>query len=170
MRMSETEAGLLRGLVRALCVLAALGVLFPTIPVPFCTTSPLLAYDHPQDDGHQRRSDPNEDEDDDEDEDDEDECNQTGSPVFLKTGQLRLHYVDLGINSRPPVQIERTYNSQDEHNGLMGFHWTHTFDVRVIPVTDGDTHDLLVRWPNGVVHRFVGQPDGSYSKPLSCPV
>ena len=129
-----------------------------------------FAFDHPRDDGHGRRSDPDDPPDPDEPPDEpEDECTGTSSPVYLREGNLVLTFRDVEISSRLPLDVQRTYNSQDDRNGLIGRGWAHGYELRAIPITDGDTDAAIVRWLNGQRQTFVEQPDGTYAKPLGCP-
>lgn len=129
------------------------------------------AWDHPRDDGHSRRSDP----------DDSptpqqppcapaDDCTGTQSPVFAWGGNLVLRFTDIPIVAHVPIDISRTYNSKDLRVGLGGDGWIHRFEIRALPVTDGQTEGVLLIWHNGQRHHFVKQPDGSYTPPLGCPI
>jgi len=129
------------------------------------------AYDHEKDDGHSRRVDP-EDEPEDEDppEEPEDPCEATGSPVYLRSGNLVLGFQDISWNNVMGLEVGRAYNSQDSRPGLLGLGWTHSLDIRVIPTVHAGVTEVLVRWPTGQRHHFTLQPDGTFSKPVGCPV
>lgn len=149
------------GLAWALVLLLAVAVLAPATA---------HAFDHPRDDGHSRRSDPDDPPDPDEPPDEpEDECTGTSSPVYLSEGTLFLSRVDLEVDSHLPISVHRSYNHRDDRNGMAGRGWTHSYELRAIPITDGDQQGAIVRWLNGQRQTFVRQPDGTYARPLGCP-
>lgn len=130
-----------------------------------------LAFDNPYDDGHQRRCDP-------QDppqpntpcETPCDQCNATGSPVFLANGDMSLRFADLHVHGPMDLPIARFYHSRDDRSGLFGRGWTHSLETRAIPWSEGKLSGVVVRWEGGQRHRFIRQPDGTFSAPVGSPI
>ena len=151
-------------------LLIAAGLIVPALMTSAAPTT-FAAYDHPLDDGHGHRADPEDPPEPEEPEEEpNDPCNSTGSPVYLSSGDLVVDFQDLGLGLGLPIDVVRTYNSGDDRNGLGGLGWAHGFELRGYVTHDGVSTVVVLRWPTGQRHRFVRQPDGSYSKPLGCPV
>lgn len=126
-----------------------------------------IAFDHRNDDGHDRKCNPDDAQGGGQPSDPPcDPCRATGSPVYLVDGNYVKYVVDLVVPSSPPVIVGRSYNSIDDREGLVGARWTHSLETRLIPTFDGVDETIVVRWPNGQRQDFLRQPDGSYSAPL----
>ena len=84
--------------------------------------------------------------------------NATGSPVFLASGRYFYTVTDLRIPGQGlSLEVTRTYNSMDRHNGLFGYGWLFSLDTRLVPVSDGTPGFAIVRMPDGsrVPYRLV---------------
>ncbi|MBI1746624.1 MAG: hypothetical protein HYR55_08555 [Acidobacteria bacterium] len=92
--------------------------------------------------------------------------NSTGSPVFLANGRYFHTAVDLRIPARGfPLEVSRTYNTQDRHNGLFGYGWVFSLDTHLIPVTDGVDRFAIVRTPDGTRARYRQITDSTFAPP-----
>lgn len=92
--------------------------------------------------------------------------NGRGSPFDVATGNLVFRWNDLTLPSvGPRLTVRRTYNSLDMRSGPFGRGWSHSYDVRVIPTTDGEQVYLLCRQGSGRRDHFVRSADGSYESP-----
>lgn len=92
--------------------------------------------------------------------------NARGSPLEVATGNSVFEWSDLAVPGvRPRLSVRRTYNSMDMRSGPFGRGWSHSYDVRLIPTTDGEQLYLLCRQGNGRRDRFIRRTDGSYQSP-----
>jgi RHS repeat-associated protein len=96
----------------------------------------------------------------------DDDCNNSGSPFEVATGNFLHASIDLFIPTLgPDFDITRTYNSRDRRNGPLGRGWTFTYDQRLIEATDGVSLLVICRQGNGKRERFVRNADGTYTAP-----
>jgi YD repeat-containing protein len=89
-----------------------------------------------------------------------------GSPFEVHTGNF-IHTVrDLYIPALgPDIELTRTYNSHDFRIGPFGRGWTFTYDIQLIETTDEAQISLICRREDGKRHRFMPNPDGTYTSP-----
>lgn len=125
--------------------------------------APLFAFHFPWDQGHDTFTpDPGPD---DTDPDDQD-CNSSGSPFEVASGNF-FHKVEdfaiLGLG--PAIEILRIYNSRDLRSGPIGHGWTFSLDQRLIETTDGVSSFAICRQGSGKRERYLRNPDGSFSGP-----
>jgi RHS repeat-associated protein len=78
------------------------------------------------------------------------DCNKA-CDVWAYTGQLVQSDIDLSLPGKgPKVRIERSWNSSDPINTLIGKGWGFNYGRRLIPVRSVDgTEDLVYRLSNG---------------------
>jgi RHS repeat-associated protein len=61
----------------------------------------------------------------------------TADPVSMVSGNNYLAETDLSIPTNgPPLRLSRSYNSQSDRSGALGFGWTHAFEMRIEPPRD----------------------------------
>ncbi|MBC1521206.1 DNRLRE domain-containing protein [Listeria aquatica] len=85
-----------------------------------------------------------------------------GGEVNATNGNFLFHETDFNIEGRgPSINIDRTFNSQDEQIGLFGYGWTSTLEEKLIEEPNGD-----VLWVESdkKSHRFK-KKDGKYVAP-----
>jgi|GEM_PF-948487 len=114
-----------------------------------------------------------EDQDEDEEDDDDDckeDCNNEckpdakKSPVYVKSGNLELKYIDLEIGGiGPALNVTRTFNSQDRYNGPFGNGWTFNLAARLIQVSDNSGDYIIIRKPSGKRLKFIKTDAGLYT-------
>ncbi len=143
-----------RKLLAGLIVLASLGSAALPGPAP--------AFDQPPwDTGHQTIDPDPGDKDTDPGDDD---CNNSGSPFEVATGNFIYRARDLFIPGLGrDIEITRTYNSRDMRNGPLGRGWTFTYDQRLIETTDQVSLFVICRQGDGKRERFLRNPDGTYT-------
>lgn len=121
------------------------------------------AFHFPWDQGHDTTQ--PEEPDDDQDPGDDD-CNDSGCPFQVSTGNFFHKTADLLIpTAGDDITIFRTYNSRDMRSGPMGHGWSFSYDFRLIEVTDGGERFALLHLPDGKRERFLRQEDGSFASP-----
>lgn len=122
----------------------------------------VLAFDAPWDSGHNTTNlPPNPPH-----EPPKDPCEEsTGSPVYLRTGNLILGYTDLSIPGRAiPMEIYRTYNCQERYNGPIGFGWVTSYTHQLIEVVKNNTiAQVIIRRDLGKRLTFNRNQDGSFT-------
>lgn len=80
------------------------------------------------------------------------DCNSTGSPVFLKSGQLFWKETDISLGGRPEMKLVRTFHSQDHKDGMFGPGWTGSCQPTLVRTLDyrnesgGNVEFLVVVW------------------------
>ncbi|MCI5226246.1 MAG: hypothetical protein D3918_06180, partial [Candidatus Electrothrix sp. AX2] len=107
-----------------------------------------------------------EDEDDDCQEDCNNECKPDAkkSPVYVKSGNLELKFIDFGLaDIGPPLHIVRIYNSQDYYNGPFGHGWMFNLAARLVRTADHNGEYIIIRKPSGKRLKFIHNNDGTYS-------
>ena len=84
--------------------------------------------------------------------------------VFLHSGEEHLQRTDLVIAGRGGIHFEmkRTYRSQLNYNGPMGFGWTFNYDEGLFVEENGD---ITLVSSSARVDTWELQPDGSYNAP-----
>ncbi len=134
--------------------------------------------DEDNDDDNDEDEDPDEDEDDDDEEDEDDDCKEDcnneckpdakKSPVYVKSGNLELKYIDFEIGGiGPPLRVTRTYNSHDSYEGPFGHGWVFNLASRLVKVSDHANDYVIIRKASGKRLRFIKNIDGSYSPSAS---
>ena len=90
-----------------------------------------------------------------------------GDPVILYTGEFILTETDLQIPGRGfDFEFKRTYRSQYNFNGPLGFNWDHNYRERLDLPDPGDTNQDILRCSGrSRLDRYVANPDGSYTSP-----
>lgn len=84
-------------------------------------------------------------------------------PVNTATGNFAHHHDDLKIDARGlDLLFSRTYNSQDEYLGPLGYGWTHSYNIFLINRRDGS---VLIKWHDGHSEVFIENVDGTYQSP-----
>lgn len=82
---------------------------------------------------------------------------QVGDPVNTATGNYIYQHRDLEIAGIGlPFVFDRSYNSRDDHNGPLGYNWTHNWNASLAVDVGGA---VTVRWGDGGTERWV--PNGS---------
>lgn len=130
-------------------------------------SGPAEAFHFPWDQGHDTFT-PDEGDDDTDPEDDQ--CNASGSPFELRTGNYFLTERDivvpsLGVNVLASLDFIRTYNSRDMRSGQLGHGWSFVFEQRLVETTDGVTRFVVCHQGSGKRERYVQNVDGTYQSP-----
>ena len=63
-------------------------------------------------------------------------CAIIGDPVNATTGNFIYDHVDIKVEGRHPLIFERFYNSVDATTTTLGRNWTHSYNIRLIPLED----------------------------------
>ena len=81
--------------------------------------------------------------------------------ISVLTGNYAYSSIDLAIAGADILSFSRTYNSTDEHVGILGYGWRTGFDYSL------EKTDLYVRvnMPDGTKLDFAMQVDGTYAAP-----
>ncbi|MBI4744359.1 MAG: hypothetical protein HY776_06030 [Actinobacteria bacterium] len=87
-----------------------------------------------------------------------------GEPVNTTTGNYTYEHEDINIPGKGiPVQIVRSYNSQDNsYNGSFGYGWTHNYNLNLR--FNSDESVTLMR-AKGERYTFTKNPDETYATP-----
>jgi RHS repeat-associated protein len=68
---------------------------------------------------------------------------QGAEPVTFNNGEIVESFRDLFIPSRElPIDIARTYRSQSQYNGLLGYGWDLNYNIRIKKLNDGSVFVL----------------------------
>lgn len=99
--------------------------------------------------------------------DDEDGRQEGGDPIILRTGELIVTETDLSIPGRGfPFELRRTYRSQYNRNGPLGFNWDFTYNERLLLPDPGAEDSSILRCSGrSRVDRYIRNPDGSFDSP-----
>ena len=111
-------------------------------------------------------------------------CDGVADPVHLHSGEFYLNATDLSIAGRGfPYQFTRTYRSQLEYDGPLGYGWQHNYEQFLSP--QQDSHNLMLvdgagrgdlftssdgvtfTSPTGFFSRLVKREDGSFEHILT---
>jgi len=89
----------------------------------------------------------------------------TGSPVYLRVGNLVLGFTDMELPGAPiPMEVHRNYNNQEKYNGPFGYGWVSTFTFQLIPVVRNNTiEQVIIRKDLGQRLVFTRNADGSFT-------
>lgn len=84
-------------------------------------------------------------------------------PINLTNGNLFSTHQDLFIPAKElPLQFIRTYNSQDDYDGPLGYGWTHNYNLTLTENTDGS---VILMDEDARRLRFTPQTPGPYQSP-----
>ena len=87
----------------------------------------------------------------------------SADPVNTSTGNYVFQRTDLSIPGKGfPFSFSRTYNSQDNTSGSLGYGWTHNY---ASTLSVGDNSTVTIRWGDGKTEAWT--PDGSGGTPRS---
>lgn len=95
-----------------------------------------------------------------------DPCKSTGSPVYIPTGHFLWSETDIVIGGRPPINLIRSYNSNDPRDGIFGNGWTSNCDPvlnKVVKASGAISYSLRIS--NGKRYEYTEQADGSITTP-----
>jgi len=91
-----------------------------------------------------------------------------GDPITLKYGSFPFSHRDLHIRGRGlSIDIVRSYNSQDDHDGPLGYGWNFTYNIQAIEVTDEQNIWVIIRRGDNARHIYTDNRDGTYTAPAS---
>jgi RHS repeat-associated protein len=126
-------------------------------------TFPASAFHFPWDQGHDTFS-PNPGDDDTDPGDDD--CNNTGSPFEIASGNFLQQIPVLYVPSfGPSLEIVLSYNSRDMRNGAFGHGWSLSYDQRLVETTDGVSVTAICHQGSGKRERFTRLSTGTYASP-----
>jgi len=84
-----------------------------------------------------------------------------GEPINVASGNMFTSQTDISIPAREvPLELSRTYNSQDEFNGQFGYGWRSNFDINLKEYPDST---VVETDENGICSIYTKNPDGSYT-------
>ena len=63
-------------------------------------------------------------------------CAIIGDPVNATTGNFIYNHVDIKVEGMYPLEFERFYNSVDATTTTLGRNWTHSYNIRLVPLED----------------------------------
>ncbi|MHB8858388.1 MAG: DUF6531 domain-containing protein [Thermoleophilia bacterium] len=93
----------------------------------------------------------------------DDYCAYCGDPINTATGAFVYQHKDIEIPTRGlPLEFDRTYNSNDLSDGVLGYGWSFSWQISVSPLANGN---VVVLRGDGRQDTFTLNPDGSYSPP-----
>jgi RHS repeat-associated protein len=93
-------------------------------------------------------------------------CVKRASPVSIRTGDYAHSHQDLFLSGRGlPLQVTRTYNSQDSYDGPFGYGWKFNLEIKLAVASNGIQEVVTIRDGDGVRVEFTRSPDGSYQAP-----
>ncbi len=94
----------------------------------------------------------------------QDKATTVGEPINVATGNMFTSQTDILIPSREiPIELSRTYNSQDDFSGSFGYGWRSNFDITL---TGQSGQPVIEADEKGVYTVYTKNPDGTY-KPSS---
>ena len=65
-------------------------------------------------------------------------CAIIGDPVNAASGNFIYDHVDIKVEGSYPLEFKRFYNSLDAITNTLGRNWTHTYDIRLHELEDGE--------------------------------
>jgi RHS repeat-associated protein len=87
----------------------------------------------------------------------------SGDPVSLPTGALNQTSVDFDLPGRTlPFRFIRSYSSQSDYDGPLGYGWTHNYNMHLSENADGSV-ELFDE--DGGIQLFTRNPDDTYTPP-----
>ncbi|MHB1361840.1 MAG: DUF6531 domain-containing protein, partial [Thermoleophilia bacterium] len=93
----------------------------------------------------------------------DDYCAYCGDPINTATGAFVYQHKDIEIPTKGlPLEFDRTYNSNDLSDGLLGYGWSFSWQISVSPLANGN---VVVLRGDGRQDTFTLNADGSYTPP-----
>ncbi|MCL5883204.1 MAG: DUF6531 domain-containing protein [Actinobacteria bacterium] len=93
----------------------------------------------------------------------DDYCAYCGDPINTATGAFVYQHKDIDIPTKGlPLEFDRTYNSNDLSDGVLGYGWSFNWQISVSPLANGN---VVILRGDGRQDIFTLNPDGSYSPP-----
>ena len=69
---------------------------------------------------------------------------EEGDPVLVASGDFLLQHKDLSFpGPARPLEFSRQYLAQSSDRSVLGSNWTHNYDVRVLPIKEGNAADWM---------------------------
>jgi len=97
---------------------------------------------------------------------DHEDTGQAGDPVHLATGDFPYTEQDIHVAARGvPLELTRTYDTQDEYVGPFGRGWRHNYDTSLLFTSDNELDYAILCRSDGVRIEFVDNGDGSFTPP-----
>lgn len=91
----------------------------------------------------------------------QDKTTAVAEPINVATGNMFTSSTDILIPSKEiPLELSRTYNSQDDFNGSSGYGWRSNFDITLSEQPD---HSVIEVDEKGVYTIYAKNPDGTYT-------
>ncbi|MGR9116091.1 MAG: RHS repeat-associated core domain-containing protein [Gammaproteobacteria bacterium] len=95
-----------------------------------------------------------------------DPCKSTGSPVYIPTGHFIWSDTDVTLGGRPPINLTRSYNSNDPRDGIFGNGWSSNCEPKLNKLVDAEgVISYSLRISNGKRYEYIEQSDGSIVSP-----
>ena len=92
-----------------------------------------------------------------------DYCAICGDTINTATGAYVYQHEDLKILTKGvPLEFQRTYNSNDQIDGSLGYGWSFTWQISANPRANGN---VIILRGDGRQDLFSLNPDASYSPP-----
>ncbi|MHB1361440.1 MAG: DUF6531 domain-containing protein [Thermoleophilia bacterium] len=90
-------------------------------------------------------------------------CAICGDPINTSTGAYVYNHSDVKVPTKGvPLEFERTYNSNDQSDGDLGFGWSYNWQASANPLANGN---VVILRGDGRQDLFTLNSDGSYSPP-----
>ncbi len=90
-----------------------------------------------------------------------DKATVVAEPINVANGNMFTSTTDILISGREiPLELSRTYNSQDDFKGQFGYGWRSNFDIVLTEQADQSVIEIDEK---GVYAIYTKNPDGSYS-------
>lgn len=89
-------------------------------------------------------------------------------PINLTLGNVYTQALDIFVPAKGlPIKFERTYNSLEDYNGVLGYGWTHSYNMRITFAGPEDDLEavVVVMWQDGRRIHFVRDTNGGYQTP-----
>lgn len=86
-------------------------------------------------------------------------------PVNTAIGNYTYSHTDLAVSSRgPDLVFARSYNSLDQSLGPLGLGWTHSLNISLLILYDGNG-DAYLRWGDGRTDRYANAGTNKFTPP-----
>lgn len=84
-----------------------------------------------------------------------------GEPIDVASGNIFTSHTDINISAKEvPLELSRTYNSQDDFNAQFGYGWRSNFDI---VLKEYPNLTVVERDDKGVCSIYTKNSDGSYT-------
>ncbi|MBU1852650.1 MAG: hypothetical protein KJ957_01230, partial [Candidatus Omnitrophica bacterium] len=91
----------------------------------------------------------------------EDKVTTVAEPINVANGNMFTSHTDIRIQSREvPLELSRTYNSQDDFEGQFGYGWRSNYDITLEEQPDESVIEVDEK---GVYTVYTKNPDGIYT-------